>query len=257
MKTGSPRLQAWLLALAAAIPRLTSAAQEEDAVCKRTSPADLRACAALQFKGEDKTLNDTYRSRMRALPTAEQGVLRDNQQQWLSERDAGCIRDLELGDVRVWGDYDHMIFIRCQTEKTRLRTDALLNADDLKQPALHPACQGSSATIDVNTCAGVAFEASDRELNATYKKIMQPLSPELRTYLRNDQRYWLERTKAFCDRQTQEDDPPMVGGSGRYQCLQDETERRTECLLNWARQPGFEPVPRVPFVEPRGAEMKP
>jgi uncharacterized protein YecT (DUF1311 family) len=89
-------------------------------------------------------------------------------------------------------------------------------------------CDPNATQMDLNQCAGAAFEAADKELNALYQQMRHRLAddPDTTHLLTVSQRAWVAWRDAECDFAS----ASVAGGSIypmiRAQCLTERTEAR-------------------------------
>ena len=95
--------------------------------------------------------------------------------------------------------------------------------------ALAQSSCGGNTQIDANFCAKEKWEIADRELNRLWKQV-KPVADARGTgqALLNEQRAWLKRRDATCDRELQ------GGGSAAamfyWACMEDLTLKRNQVL---------------------------
>ena len=87
-------------------------------------------------------------------------------------------------------------------------------------------------------CARLAYEKSDRELNAVWKKVISQLSGNEKERLIDRQLAWIDERDAICDRETQDSRYSRQGSGYRTflnSCLRRVTIERTEVLRRYLK----------------------
>ena len=87
-------------------------------------------------------------------------------------------------------------------------------------------------------CSRLAYEKSDRELNAVWKKVISQLSGNEKERLIDRQLAWIDERDAICDREMQDSRYSRQGSGYRTflnSCLTRVTIERTEVLRGYLR----------------------
>lgn len=101
-------------------------------------------------------------------------------------------------------------------------------------PALERCIEASGyGDAAMTECYDIELSVQDGRLNQAYKMVMQRLPAPRKTALRNEERAWIKRRDALCQRHA----APEAGGT-MYDvmlssCLVDETIKRTIALENY------------------------
>ncbi|MEC5384998.1 lysozyme inhibitor LprI family protein [Uliginosibacterium sp. H3] len=98
-----------------------------------------------------------------------------------------------------------------------------------------PVCNYSGNQQEMNACALRNYQAADRALNDTYKRVMAGLSDAKKRELRNLQRAWLKQRDPQCKAQVREYEGGSIWPLEFHACLQAATEQRTRVLETWSK----------------------
>lgn len=83
---------------------------------------EMNACALRDYKQADLALNQRYKAVMAALPVARQKSLRQQQRNWLRNRDPRCKKEAEPSEGgSIW----QLEYFGCLKAATELRTKAV------------------------------------------------------------------------------------------------------------------------------------
>jgi len=83
---------------------------------------EMKYCADLDHKREDKRLNEVYKRLMGGLDKQGQKILREAQRAWIPYRDKNC--SLHADSMRG-GTGSGLLFLSCMAEMTSSRADEL------------------------------------------------------------------------------------------------------------------------------------
>ncbi len=81
---------------------------------------DMQACVEEEFEYQDARLNTAYKNLQAKLPEAQKLRLRDDQRQWISDKDEACKWDAETE-----GQAQRIEANVCALKKTAIRADEL------------------------------------------------------------------------------------------------------------------------------------
>ncbi|SDI67128.1 lysozyme inhibitor LprI family protein [Salipiger marinus] len=97
-------------------------------------------------------------------------------------------------------------------------------------PQARAACSDATTTVEMGTCARVALDGADAELNRVYAVLQSRVSPERMTGIRDAQRLWIPFRDAACDAEGAMYEGGSMQGIATVTCLTKLTQRRTEDL---------------------------
>jgi len=96
-------------------------------------------------------------------------------------------------------------------------------------------CNNFRSEVQQQTCARLAYEKADGELNLVWKQVISKLSGETKKRLINRQLVWIEKRDSICDEETRVN----RRGSGYRiflnDCLRRETIEQTNFLRDYLR----------------------
>lgn len=96
-------------------------------------------------------------------------------------------------------------------------------------------CDRFNSNVEIKDCLYKGYQASDRKLNQTWKRLTAKLAREEKTILTNAQLNWIKFRDQTCDFETY----PNRGGTGYggflSQCLERVTQARTAQLEGYLR----------------------
>ena len=95
-------------------------------------------------------------------------------------------------------------------------------------------CKRDGNQQEMNTCAVGDYKKADDALNATYKAVMAALSADKQTALRTEQRTWLKKRDAQCNKEADEYKGGSMAPLIKFGCLANSTDKRTKVLERWA-----------------------
>ncbi|MGJ3252783.1 MAG: lysozyme inhibitor LprI family protein [Elainellaceae cyanobacterium] len=207
--------------------------------------------AQQDYEKADAQLNQVYQRAIAALDLAATEKLVDAQQAWLRFRDASCRYDAHY----IADDEGGSAFLNtCLATLTRDRTEQLeqLNLQGMDRLLHVPEtnwenlgsvtvngyvmdCENPQTTVEMNTCAGLAYEKTDDTLNQVYQELRADLNSTAIEKLTDAQLAWIDFRDAHCTFEVSD----AEGGTGYStylsSCLARLTSDRTEDLQNLNR----------------------
>jgi len=108
-----------------------SSISAEHAKCVEKSEgvtSDMLECDSVEFKKQDKRLNDNYKVAMRTAPTEGKVALKDAQRKWIEYRDTTC----NLFGKMNGGTLATLIDSSCLLRETAKRADLMKELADLQ-----------------------------------------------------------------------------------------------------------------------------
>ncbi len=94
-------------------------------------------------------------------------------------------------------------------------------------------CNPNGNQQEMNTCAREDYRAADAALNIRYGEVMKPLSPQVRSALRTEQRNWLKSRDPTCKREANAYEGGSMWPLVLDSCLARLTRTRTTELDRW------------------------
>ncbi|MGJ3247212.1 MAG: lysozyme inhibitor LprI family protein [Elainellaceae cyanobacterium] len=204
--------------------------------------------AQSDYEKADAQLNQVYQRAIASLDATATEKLVDAQRAWLTFRDASCRYDTHHV---VDGDEGAVFLNPCLADLTRDRTEQLeqLNLQSMDRLLHVPEtnwenlgnvtvngyvmdCENPQTTVEMNTCAGLAYEKKDDTLNQVYQDLRTDLDSLAIEKLTDAQLAWIDFRDAHCAFEVSD----AEGGTGYStylsSCLARLTGDRTEELQN-------------------------
>ncbi|WP_127522376.1 lysozyme inhibitor LprI family protein [Mesorhizobium sp. Z1-4] len=101
----------------------------------------------------------------------------------------------------------------------------LLAASTISAPAQN--CEDPQTQLEMNHCAGLAYEAADAQLNEIYGEVRSRLDPDGTEQLVATQRAWIAYRDAECTFRSRGVEGGTIYATIHAGCLADLTEQRT------------------------------
>jgi len=93
-------------------------------------------------------------------------------------------------------------------------------------------CAGTTQ-MDLNTCAGSAYERADAAMNAAYVRLMKRIGPKAKDGLRAAQKAWLPFRDASCALEAMGVEGGAMQPQVRADCMAQVTAARTKVLTGY------------------------
>lgn len=91
-------------------------------------------------------------------------------------------------------------------------------------------CANPQTTLEMNICAGRAYQTADRKLNQVYKTLQSKLKVQQRQRLSNAQLAWIKFRDATCNYERGQFEGGTAAGPVGGSCLARVTEQRVKDL---------------------------
>ncbi|MBW4560946.1 MAG: DUF1311 domain-containing protein [Mojavia pulchra JT2-VF2] len=96
-------------------------------------------------------------------------------------------------------------------------------------------CNNAQTQVEINRCAQLSYQNTDKKLNQVYKQLLPTLSSSRKQKLINAQQAWIKFRDTNCEFERSQYEGGSVAPTIYFGCLEQTTQQRTQQLQQYLK----------------------